>query len=209
MPFDLRGAPATFQQLMDKILCGIGESTSVYIDEILIHSQSWIKHLDQSVEVHERLSQAGLILKLTKCVFGTDECEYLGHKVGKGGVSPLDSKVIAVRDMPRPRTKKEVCTFLNMTGYYRRFVRDYAAIAVPLTELLKKSMPDKILWTPTVSLVFSALKKALISSTVIKNLDPNQTFILQTDISNVGVEAVLSQGEDDRPIAYFCRKLLD
>ena len=70
-------------------------------------------------------------------------------------------------------------------------------------------MLDKILWTTKVDLAFSTLNKALISSTVMKNPDPNQTFVLQTDASNVGVGAVLSQGEDDRPIAYSSWKLLD
>ena len=70
-------------------------------------------------------------------------------------------------------------------------------------------MPDKIVWTPTVNLVFSTLKKALISFTVMKNPDPNQRFLVQTGASNVGVGAGLSQGEDGQPIAYFNEKLLD
>ena len=63
--------------------------------------------------------------------------EYLGHKIGKGGVSPLETKVAAVRDMPRAQTKKEVRIFLGMAGYYRRYIKDYASIAAPLTELTK------------------------------------------------------------------------
>ena len=75
MPFGLRGAPATFQQLMDKVLRGTEKFTGVYLDDILIHSQSWTDHLEHVREVLHRLSQAGLTLKLTKCIYGTAECE--------------------------------------------------------------------------------------------------------------------------------------
>ena len=105
--------------------------------------------------------------------------------------------------------KKEIHTFLGMTGYYCKYILDYTTIAVPLIKLTKKSMPDKVVWTPEAEPAFSILKNALTFSTVMRNPDPTQTFILQTDTSNVGVGAVLSQGQDDRPIAYFSRKLLD
>lgn len=98
--FTTQGAPATFQQLMDKVLHGTESYTGVYLDDIMIHIQSWNEHLEQVTEVLDRLSRAGWTLKVSKCVFRTDECKYLGHKIGMGGVSPLETKVIAVRDMP-------------------------------------------------------------------------------------------------------------
>ena len=96
-----------------------------------------------------------------------------------------------------------------MTGYYRRYIRDYATITVPLTELTKKNQPEVVKWTPAAEMAYSTLKNALTSSTVMSNPDPTKTFIIQTDASDVGVGAVLSQGPEDRPIAYFSQKLLE
>ena len=96
-----------------------------------------------------------------------------------------------------------------MTGYYRRFVKDYATIAEPLTELTRKKLPEKVEWNSRAELAFQRLKEMLISAPLMKNRDFNRTFILQTDASGVDVGAVLSQGEDeDQPIPYFSRKLL-
>ena len=83
------------------------------------------------------------------------------------------------------------------------------SIATPLSDLTRKCMPDKIVWTDQTQQAFDTLKTALTSSTVMRNPDPKQTFILQTDASNIGVGAVLSQGQDERPIAYFSQKVLD
>ena len=111
--------------------------------------------------------------------------------------------------MSRPTTKKDVRTFLGMAGYYRRFVKDYATIAEPLTELTRKNLPERVEWNNKAELAFQKLKRMLISAPLMKNPDFNRTFILQTDASGVGVGAVLSQGEEeDQPIAYFSRKLL-
>lgn len=136
MPFGLCGAPATFQRLMDQILRGLRDFVGVYLDDIIIYSKTWDEHLDHLHQVLQRIDNANLTLKLS---FGVQECVYLGHRVGLGGVLPEESKIKAVRDMPRPRTKKEVKSFLGLTGYYRRFVRDYATIATPLTNLTKKA----------------------------------------------------------------------
>ena len=113
--------------------------------------------------------------------------------------------------MTRPVTKRDVRTFLGMTRYYRRYLRDYATIACPLTELTKKNQPDLVKWTPAAELAYTTLKRALTSATVMSNPDPTKTFVIQTDASDVGIGAVLSQGPaaEDRPIAYFSQKLLD
>ena len=80
----------------------------MYLDDIMIHSSNLNDHLEQVKEVLNRLSQVGLTLKLSKCVFGTDKCEYFGHEIGH---SPLESKVVAVCEMPRPQTKKRDLDF--------------------------------------------------------------------------------------------------
>jgi phospholipid-translocating ATPase len=139
------------------------------------------------------------------------ECIYLGHIVGNGQVRPDPTKLAAVRNFPVPTTKKQVRGFLGLTGYYRKFILNYATVAAPLTDLTKKRLPDKVNWTPECGVAFETLKGALCESPVLMNPDFAKQFILQTDASNRGVGAVLSQLDDDgkdRPIAYFSRKLL-
>ena len=91
-----------------------------------------------------RIEEAGLTIKLKKCHFGAQECTYLGYRVGHGGVQPEEEKVKAVLEMPRPHSKKDVKSFLRLTGYYRHFIRDYATIATPLTHLTRKGESEKI-----------------------------------------------------------------
>ena len=119
MLFGLTGAPATFQRLMDKVLRGTEQQVGVYLDDILIHSQTWEDHLRHIADVLSRLDQAGLTINLQKCTFRANQCEYLGHRIGGGGISPMEDKVRAIQAIKQPRTKKEVRAFLGLTGYYR------------------------------------------------------------------------------------------
>ena len=108
------------------------------MDDIIIFGNTWEVHLSNVKQVFQRLQDAGLTIKLKKCNFGVGQCTYLGHKIGRGGVLPVQSKIMAVKEMHRPRTKKEVRSFLGMVGYYRRFIPHFATKAEPLTELTKK-----------------------------------------------------------------------
>ena len=112
MPFGLSGAPATFQRMMDGVLRGTDSFAGVYLDDIVIHSGSWKDHCKHLEEILSRMENAGLTLKLKKCVFAATDCTYLGYKIGQGGVRPEESKVQAVVDMSRPRTKKDITSFL-------------------------------------------------------------------------------------------------
>uniref|UniRef100_A0A1X7TMU0 Reverse transcriptase domain-containing protein n=1 Tax=Amphimedon queenslandica TaxID=400682 RepID=A0A1X7TMU0_AMPQE len=211
MPFGLSGAPATFQRMMDEILRGTETFAGVYLDDIVIHSSIWRDHLNQLTDVLKRLDDAGLTIKLKKCTFGARECTYLRYQIGKGGVRPERRKIEAIINMVRPQTKKDARTFLGITGYYRRFVQDYASIAEPLTELTRKKLPQRVIWSEKAELAFQKLKTALTTAPLMKNPNFNQPFILQTDASGVGVGAIFSQGEenlDEGPVAYFSKKLL-
>ena len=210
MPFGLSGAPATFQRLMDKILRGTEDYAGVYLDDIIVYGDTWNSHLKNIRVILQRIKDAGLTIKLKKCSFGMSECTYLGHQIGRGGVRPEETKMKAIQEMPIPQTKKEVRSFLGLVGYYRRFIPHFATKAEPLTSLTKKGLPEKIHWNESADQAFQTLKTSLTHSVMLHNPDYSQVFQLQTDASDVGVGAVLSQGgEQDQPIAYYSRKLLD
>lgn len=136
------GTPATFQRLMDCVIHGLN-CAAAYLDDLIIFSESWETHLTHLRMVLEQLRQAGLTAKARKCKFAATECVYLGHIVGSGVVKPEKDKTVAVRQFSTPETK-EVHSFLGLTGYYRRFIENYSAIAVPLTDLTKKNSPHKV-----------------------------------------------------------------
>eukprot|EP00731_Ephydatia_muelleri_P004053 Em0002g229a len=211
MPFGLSGAPASFQRLMDRLLQGCEDYAVAYIDDFAIFSSDWQDHLKQLQEVLMRIEKAGLTVKLSKSKFAKRSCEYLGYIVGGGVVKPILSKVEAISSFPKPDTKTAVRAFLGLAGYYRRFIPDFASVAAPLTDLTKKSVPNSGVWNEGCQRAFETLKKALISEPVLSSPDVSKTFIVQTDASDRGVGAVLSQVQEDgqeHPVGYYSRKLL-
>ncbi|XP_064399260.1 uncharacterized protein LOC135345747 [Halichondria panicea] len=211
MPFGLQGAPATFQRLMDRVIAGLSDFTATYLDDVIIFSETWEKHLEHVRTTLQRLRKAGLTVKAKKSQFGAKYCTYLGHIVGGGVVQPGSTKVQAVREFPVPVTKKQVRTFLGLSGYYRRFIPQYADIASPLTDLTRKAAPSDVIWTDTCEQAFQKLKTLLSTSPILASPDFTQQFILQTDASDRGIGAVLSQLDGtgmDRPVAYYSKKLL-
>eukprot|EP00731_Ephydatia_muelleri_P006652 Em0003g900a len=211
MPFGLQGAPSTFQRMMDTLIRGMEGYASAYIDDVAVYSSCWREHIDHLRNLFLRLRKANLKVKPSKCQCAMFECVYLGHVVGKGTVRLESSKIEAIKRMPVPRTKKGVRQFLGLAGYYRRFIRDFATIATPLTELTRKSAPQEVKWSLQAQKAFDTLKTKIASSPVLMCPDMSRMFTLQTDASDYGIGAVLSQtGEDgeEHPVAFFSQKLL-
>ena len=159
----------------------------------------------------KRLQSLGLTAKPSKCQLAMTECKYLGHVVGNGVVKLERGKLQAIAQFPLLTTKKQVRSFLGLTGYYRRFIPHYATIATPLTNLTRKSGPEHVSLDDEGSKAFSKLKEIMLSFAVLKNAYFTKSFILQTDASEVGVGAVLSQQDDqghDHPVSFFSKKLL-
>ncbi|XP_078247519.1 uncharacterized protein LOC144588463 [Pogona vitticeps] len=145
-----------------------------------------------------------------KLQLGSPEIKYLGHIVGGGVNKPLEAKIEAVRDWPRPNTKKKVKSFLGLVGYYRKFIPRFSEIAAPLTDLTRKKADDRIPWTSDCEEAFQRLKQALINYPVLRAPDFDREFIIYTDASNSGVGAVLCQEDengDQHPVSYLSRKL--
>ena len=211
MPFGLCGAPATFQRMMDEVIRGMDKFASAYLDDLIVFSYNWEDHLTHLRVMLNRLGEVGLTTKPSKCQLAMAECTYLGHVVGNGVVKPETTKLQTIEQFPLPTTKKQVRSFLGLAGYYRRFIPDYATIAAPLNELIRKYEPERISWSEGCNRAFCELKGRLLSYPVLRNVNFSLPFTLQVDASDVGVGAVLSQIDEegmDHPVAYFSRKLL-
>jgi len=204
MPYGLTRAPATFQAIMNHILAPLlRKCVVVFIDDILIYSKTYKEHLQHVQLVFDLLRQHQFKVRLSKCSFAKNQLNYLGHVLSDQGVSTDPSKISDVKNWPTPTNVKELRSFLGLTGYYRRFVRNFGMIAKPLTELLKKG--NMFVWTPITDQAFQQLKAALISSLVLALPDFAQPFVVETDVSDKGIGAVLQQ--NGHPIAFVSRAL--
>ena len=134
-PFGLSQAPAYFQLLIDKVLMGCSSFVMGYLDDIIIFSKSEGEHLQHLEEIFTRLRKFGLKMKCKKHSFCKKHIQYLGHLVLEKGFEPLPEKLESIRNMPAPRTAKEVKQFLGLIGYYWKFVPHFADISRPLTKL--------------------------------------------------------------------------
>lgn len=208
MPFGLKNAPATFQRLMDNVLTGLqGNELFVYLDDIVIYARSIEEHHTKVKELMQRLREANLQLQPDKCQFLRHEVAYLGHVIGNDGVRPDPSKIKAVEHFPIPRNYKNIKQFLGLTGYYRRFIKNFSKIAKPLTDLLKKD--KSFAWTPSQENAFNSLKRELLKEPVLQYPNFKEPFLLTTDASGYAIGGVLSQGQmgKDLPISYISRTL--
>ena len=210
MPFGLVNAPASFSRVMRTVLRGL-PNVDNFIDDILIHTPTWEEHLRTLQTVLVRLRAANLKAKPAKCFVGFAELDFLGHHVSRGTVQPNQDKIAQIQQATRPETKKQLRSFLGLAGYYRKFVPNYAAIAVPLTDLTKKGEPNLIRWGESQDKAFNTLKLKLSSQPILHLPDVNRTFTLRTDASDTGIGAILLQEHEGQkfPTAYASKKLLD
>ena len=209
MPFGLCNAPATFQRLMDSVLAGLHWKTClVYIDDIIVVGKSFDEHLCNLQAVFERLRQAGLKLHPRKYHLLQHKVTYLGHVVSAQGIAPDPDKTDRVNLWPIPQSAKEVQQFLGLANYYRRFIKGFASLAKPLHRLTEKGR--EFTWTQESDQAFNTLKQKLTSAPVLALPNWSKSFLVDTDASETGIGAVLSQVQDDGSecvIAYASRLL--
>ena len=209
MPFGLCNAPGTFQRLMNFVLQDfLGKFVAVYLDDIIIYSRTFEQHIDHIQLVFEALRTATLKIKLKKGFFCFPNIAFLGHIVGRNGISPDPTKVEKIKNFPEPTNLKELRGALGLFSYYRKFVKDFSRIAKPLLILLKKDTSFE--WTNKQQNAFDYLKKRLMEAPILQYPDFSKSFLIYTDASGTGLGAVLSQLNDERKecvIAYASRSL--
>jgi len=208
MPFDLCNAPATFERLMEKVLHKLlSKICLVYLDDVIIFGRSFDEMVENLKEVFLRLRAANLKINPKKCVLFSKSVKYLGHVISAEGVATDPEKVVAVRDWPTPHNKKQLRSFLGFSSYYRKFVKGFSTIAKPLYALTENQ--TKYLWDEKCQNAFDNLKRLLTSTSILSFPKGYGEFVLDTDASNIGVGAVLSQVQEgeERVIAYFSRVL--
>lgn len=212
VPFGLTTSAQAMQRLMDSLFNDQGEF--IYIDDIIIVSESFEEHIKGLNRVYSKLKSANLTVNIEKCSFCRPSLKYLGYIVDKYGLRTDPEKVACIADYQMPLRLKELRRFLGMTSYYRRFIQNFAKIAAPLHDLTKTKTKSKykvLRWNEKAILAFEELKEAMIKAPVLKTPDFSVKFLVQCDASDHSIGAVISQKDadsnEDRPIAFVSRKL--
>jgi hypothetical protein len=213
LPFGLKNSPSIFQRALDGILREhVGKICYVYIDHIIVFTRSENEHADK---IFVTLEKANMKVQMDKCEFFKEEVNFLGFTISQKGVKTNADKVKAIEKFPIPTTLKELRSFLGLASYYRRFIRDYAKLAKPLTNLLRGEngrLPKNISNKTKIDLnndaisAFDKIRRTLASQDVILAYpDFSKEFKLTTDASNFAIGAVLAQ--ESRPIPFISRTL--
>lgn len=210
MTFGLRNASQSFQRYINRAL-GDLEFVFIYIDDILIASSSLDEHMEHLRVVFQKLKEFHLRLNVAKCILGTPELEFLGYIVNGKGIRPTSSRVKAISDFPRPKTISDLRRFLGMVNFYRRNIPHAARAQAPLNSLLVDSHKnDKcmITWSNELIEAFEKTKGGLANAAMLVHPHINAKLRIVSDASDLAMEAVLEQGEQDKwePLAFFSRK---
>jgi transposase InsO family protein len=208
MPFGLCNAPATFERMMDTVLRGLKWNICLcYLDDIIVYAPNFQEHQIRLRKVLRCIRGAGLTLNSNKCAFGKKKLTILGHLLDQHGIYPDPQKIAAVAKFPEPESIADVRSFLGLCSYYRRFIKNFADIAKPLHDLLRKDA--KFSWFTPQKESFSTLRKLLTSGPVLGHFLPDAETRIHADASGYGIGAVLVQVQEgqERPIAYASRSL--
>ncbi|KAK8929012.1 hypothetical protein KSP39_PZI017869 [Platanthera zijinensis] len=206
MPFGLTNAPAVFMDLMNRVFNEfLDKFVIVFIDDILIYSKDREEHTEHLKLVLQTLRNHALYAKFSKCEFWLNEVSFLGHVVTEHGLSVDPTKIEVIMTWLRPTTVKEIRSFLGLVGYYRKFVKNFSAIALPLTKLTRKNIP--FIWTDDCQEAFEELKRKLTTAPILVMPCGSEGFQIYSDASVKGLGCVLMQ--NGKVIAYASRQLKD
>lgn len=212
MPFGLTNAPATQQRLVDALFYGpeFEHRVFVFVDDIIIVSNNFEQHMSLLTRVLEKLTTAKLTINFKKSQFFRTQLKYLGYIVDSNGLQADPEKVESILNYPTPTNRKEVRRFLGTASWYRRFIPNFSALATPLNKLTsqRKNAPP-FEWLSEADNAFHKLKSCLLSAPILSCPDYSKPFEVQTDASDYGIGAVLTQNldGDERVIAYMSKSL--
>ena len=208
MPYGLAGAPATFQSVVEDMVQVLDiDDILAYLDDVICFHATFDKHLDGVRKLLEMLRRAGFKLSAKKCQFAKRSVKFLGHIIDHMGVRPVPEKLELIRNWKIPESEDELRQVLGVCTFWRRFVKDFARIAVPLHNLLNK---QEFVWTNECQIAFEVLKEQLCSSVTLKLPQRVGQFSVTCDASDYAMGYFLEQIDqfgEKRPVAFGGRKL--
>lgn len=207
-PFGLKNSPSAFQRMMNEVLGDLLDTICVcYMDDLVVYSENMDEHVLHLEMVTKRLKKFGIQINMKKSHFGVSEIVYCGFKIVNGTTTVDPSKIALMTEWPTPRNVSDVRSFLGFVGYYRRYIRDFASIAAPLTDLTKANVSWK--WSYIHQKAFNQLKQAMVHSPVLYAPDEGKEFIVTVDAGPRAVGGVLEQAYDDglHAVAYAYHRL--
>lgn len=208
LPFGLTTAPSVFQRIIDRVIgADLEPYVFTYLDDIIVISPTFEKHLEILKIVFDRINNAGFTLNRNKCQFCRPEIKYLGYVVNKCGLHVDPDKVQAILKYERPKSTSDIRRFIGMASWYRRHIENFSIITAPLTNLLRKHA--RFVWTDECESAFQTLKNHLVAAPVLSCPDFSKTFTIQCDASDYGIGAALTQEFDDgeKVICYLSQSL--
>lgn len=206
LPFGLNISPNSFSRMMKIAFSGLPpERAFLYIDDIIVIGRTEKHHLYNLRSVFEILRKFNLKINPNKCKFFQNEVIFLGHECSASGISPDEQKLEAVKKYLPPHDKDAVRRFVAFCNYYRKFIPNFAKIAIPLTKLTRKKTP--FIWTEIEQNAFEKLKSELSKPRILQYPDFTREFIITTDASKYACGAVLSQSVngEDLPVSFFSK----
>ncbi|XP_062557352.1 uncharacterized protein LOC134222226 [Armigeres subalbatus] len=208
VPFGLKNAPFTMNRLMNLAIgFDLEPFVFIYLDDIIIATESLQEHFRLLKEVALRLRKAGLTISVEKSRFCRKQVKYLGYLLTENGLSIDSAKLEPILNYPRPKSIRDIRRLMGLMGFYQKFIPRYSHLTAPITDLLKRS--KKFKWSEEADLALEELKSVLTSAPVLANPDYSRPFIIETDASQLAVGAALIQQFDNekRIIAYYSKKL--
>ncbi|XP_064210819.1 uncharacterized protein LOC135265341 [Tribolium castaneum] len=207
VPFGLANSPAVFQRIINQMLGNMRhDQVLAYMDDLLIPSVDVATGLELLRKVLELIRDAGVKLKVAKCSFLQEKIDYLGHEISVEGIRPGQRKVDAVLKFPEPSDVHSVRQFMGLASYFRKFIRNFALLAKPLTNLTKKDVEWR--WGEEQQDAFQRLRHLLSERPVLAAYNSSFSTELHTDASKIGVGGILLQRQSDgelKPVFYFSR----
>lgn len=210
MPFGLRNAASTFQRVMDLLFTNC-DCVFIYLDDILIFSDTEEDHLEDLSAVLKILDDNNFKISLHKCVFKVTELDFLGYSISKQGLKPTTNKINELKKFPIPKDSKSLRRLLGMVGFYRKLIPNFASIVFPLTELIRLSPNSKSLILNEIQTeAFRGIIETLCNISSLPHPSSNSTeYQLVTDSSQYAVGGALHQMIDGNscPVGFFSKKL--